>query len=431
MRKKYVIIIPFFVICLFLFKWDVVEASDVVITGGSNKGNAVQIMQYGKNYATEIKREKENLWFYISTNNYDAYYNFYVKDLSLSPQSIGGHAQGVHVHVYSVLNEEITSLKAVFGEGEENSSVKLEKNSKYFINIHSGSNSSCESKSTGYVRLRIDCTKDFVSDEKNESTAIAMDQTITNTLDGTGDDDWYSFKTNYAGQYKIFLKSYGLNPSSIEGHRYDVHLHLYSRLGEGLGNLYSFGAEISEDIYLERNTTYYIVLHSGIGSWSYCDGNGTSIPTGSYSFSIFPKSSLSKYCSHDYKKTVLSPTYVNKGYTLYQCVNCGNSYKSNYISEKRLSKGRIRSCEVLKNKRKIKINFKAISEVSGYQIMYSTNKKMNKNKKIVSVSKNKLSKQINKVKKKKRYYIKVRGYKVENGKTVYGNWSNRKSVKIK
>lgn len=85
-------------------------------------------------------------------------------------------------------------------------------------------------------------------------------------------------------------------------------------------------------------------------------------------------------------------------------------------------------------KKSFKVNFKNCSNVSGYQIKYSTNKKMTSSKK-VKVSSTASSKTIKSLKSKKTYYVKVRTYKIVNvngvNKTYYGKWSKAKTVKTK
>ena len=91
----------------------------------------------------------------------------------------------------------------------------------------------------------------------------------------------------------------------------------------------------------------------------------------------------------------------------------------------------------LKKKRKgftLKIKKQSI-QTTGYQIQYSTSKKFSSSK-TKMISKNKtLSKTVSKLKKKKKYYVRVRTYKNVkiNGKTVriYSNWSKVKTVKTK
>nr|MCR5202330.1 PT domain-containing protein [Lachnospiraceae bacterium] len=71
---------------------------------------------------------------------------------------------------------------------------------------------------------------------------------------------------------------------------------------------------------------------------------------------------------------------------------------------------------------------KKISGANGYQLQYSLKKNF-KGKKTKNTTALKVK--INKLKKKKTYYIRVRAYKVVDGKKVYGAWSTVKRVKIK
>ena len=85
---------------------------------------------------------------------------------------------------------------------------------------------------------------------------------------------------------------------------------------------------------------------------------------------------------------------------------------------------------VVKNQKKLKVKatWKKLTNVFGYQIQYAPNKKFKKAKsKTVKSS----SVTLKKLKKKKTYFVRVRAYKLANGKKVYGKWSSVKKVKIK
>ena len=81
-------------------------------------------------------------------------------------------------------------------------------------------------------------------------------------------------------------------------------------------------------------------------------------------------------------------------------------------------------------KTSIKVSWKKISGVAAYQIQYSTSKNFKKAK-TVKVSAKSASKVLKKLKKNKTYYIRVRAYKMNGRKKVYGKWSKVKKVKIK
>lgn len=96
--------------------------------------------------------------------------------------------------------------------------------------------------------------------------------------------------------------------------------------------------------------------------------------------------------------------------------------KPKKTSIKKLSKG----------KKKFTVTWAKVSGVKGYQIQYSSDKKLKKNNKSVTVTKQKTTKAtVKKLESKKKYYVRVRTYKTVNGKKIYSSWSKVKSVKTK
>ena len=76
----------------------------------------------------------------------------------------------------------------------------------------------------------------------------------------------------------------------------------------------------------------------------------------------------------------------------------------------------------------ITIKWKKKSNITGYQIQYSTNSNFKNNNKIIKIKKAKIvSKNITGLKASKKYYIRIRTYK---GKK-YSNWSKKKNIIIK
>lgn len=97
------------------------------------------------------------------------------------------------------------------------------------------------------------------------------------------------------------------------------------------------------------------------------------------------------------------------------------------IKEKEIPpKGKILGIKNTKT-RKIKISLKKVKGVSGYQINYSTKKSMKKSR-VKFVKKTKIT--LKGVKKKK-YYFRVRAYKIYNNTRFYGKWSDIISVKVR
>ena len=79
-------------------------------------------------------------------------------------------------------------------------------------------------------------------------------------------------------------------------------------------------------------------------------------------------------------------------------------------------------------KSKVKVTWKKVPNSLGYQIQYATNKKFKKAKKKTVKS---TFVTLKKLKKKKTYFIRIRAYKIADGKKVYGKWSSVKKVKVK
>lgn len=83
-------------------------------------------------------------------------------------------------------------------------------------------------------------------------------------------------------------------------------------------------------------------------------------------------------------------------------------------------------------KKSVKVTWKKVKGIKGYQIQYSTNKKFKKGNKTITIKSTKsTSATIKKLKSKKKYYVRMRTYKIVNGKKVYSAWSKAKSVKVK
>lgn len=134
-------------------------------------------------------------------------------------------------------------------------------------------------------------------------------------------------------------------------------------------------------------------------------------------------------------------TAINKGNVIItininvngKTYTCFQSVTSTYEPQPQIVKpARVKAIKVKNIKgKKVRVTWKKLKNVNGYQIVYATNKKFTKNKKSVTAKKSSTKKVVKKLKKKKTYYFKVRGYKKVNGIKVYGKWSEIKKVKIK
>lgn len=112
------------------------------------------------------------------------------------------------------------------------------------------------------------------------------------------------------------------------------------------------------------------------------------------------------------------------------------TFKGNYSGTKKLTfkivpKGTSIS-KLTAGKKQFTVKWsKQTKQTTGYEIQYSTSKKM-KNAKIVTVTKNSTtSKTIKKLKASKTYYVRIRTYKTVDGVKIYSAWSSIKNIKTK
>ena len=127
-----------------------------------------------------------------------------------------------------------------------------------------------------------------------------------------------------------------------------------------------------------------------------------------------------------------NPTASNSAATLPQSAN---SQASNAESTTSAQIQKPNKTSVKKSKAKkgsVELTWSKTKGVKGYEIQVATDKKFKKNKKTVTIKKQKTTKTtVKKLKAKKKYYVRIRTYKIVNGKKVYSSWSKVKSVKTK
>ena len=88
--------------------------------------------------------------------------------------------------------------------------------------------------------------------------------------------------------------------------------------------------------------------------------------------------------------------------------------------------------KITKKKKSFDISWKKqTNNTTGYQIEYSLNKDFSKSTKILIKKNTITSTSINKLKANKKYYVRIRTYKLVDGKKIYSNWSDTKTIKTK
>lgn len=148
------------------------------------------------------------------------------------------------------------------------------------------------------------------------------------------------------------------------------------------------------------------------------------------------------YISTDGKKWEKKTTTKNTSYTVkklkankkyYFKVRAVNSSGKGSFSSKKSKTTLLAQPEIklTAGKGQISVKWNKISKAEGYVVYYSTDMEMTGSKKIVLKKKSSVKKTIKGLKNKKRYYIRVKAFKTVDGKRVYGQYSEIKSVKTK
>lgn len=113
------------------------------------------------------------------------------------------------------------------------------------------------------------------------------------------------------------------------------------------------------------------------------------------------------------------------------------TFKGNYSGKKKLSfeivPAKVTLSKLTAGKKQLVAMWKTVSNVTGYEVIYSTSKDFRKKTtKTITVENSKTKKTtIKKLKKGKKYYVKVRAYKIVSGNKLYGAYSSVKNVKVK
>lgn len=127
-------------------------------------------------------------------------------------------------------------------------------------------------------------------------------------------------------------------------------------------------------------------------------------------------------------------TYTATGLTAgKKCSECGTvTVKQKKVAKKKLKKVTISSVKSTKSKQAT-VNWKKVTDTTGYIVEYSTSKKFTKKttKKVTIKKAKTLKTTLKKLKSGKKYYIRIRAYKTVGKKTVYGAYRSVKTVKVK
>ena len=174
---------------------------------------------------------------------------------------------------------------------------------------------------------------------------------------------------------------------------------------------YSYAPIIS---YSPNGSKYSVSILADAGEWVFYTTDGSDPSVSSTRCSLYTEPfKVSEYgCV---KVAAYTPGYLMTT----------ESYDSTGLSVPSIS-----SAKNVKTK-KIKVKFSPVSDVSGYELQYATNKSFTKSvgSKLLAASKSSCT--LKKLKKGKTYYIRLRSYLADEGDDVCSPWSAIKKVKVK
>lgn len=246
---------------------------------------------------------------------------------------------------------------------------------------------------TVVTMLAVGTTSAFAAGWVSRATPINLGTVYSESAEGTDtyfDNHYYdafSFSVPAKGKVKIRLEA----EDSHYGGDDSMYLYRSSNLDDPIG-----GGRLG----------YVNAGYSSGGGYYYCEYTANLSSAGTYYLAV---------------KYYYGPGYYDGSYDIR--VTYTPSFSNTSLSK------------VSAKKKAFNAKWKKCSNVSGYQLQYSTKKNMKSAKTYTFKGNKTTSKTVSKLKKKKTYYVRVRTYKTVkiNGKnkTYYGKWSSKKAVKTK
>lgn len=110
-----------------------------------------------------------------------------------------------------------------------------------------------------------------------------------------------------------------------------------------------------------------------------------------------------------------------------------NEYDGSFTKEFRINPKGSSIIKLTPKRRGFEVKYrKRTKRITGYQVQYATDKKFSKNKKTLSVEgKNKTSQRVKRLGRRKKYYVRVRTYRIVDNKKYFSKWSKIKTVKTR
>lgn len=347
------------------------------------------------NFNTSIAEE-------LSYNDTKRYYKFSVSEASVLNLGIDKKSDAT-IDVYDEARTSVFN-KRIHYTYESSMDIYLT-GGNYYLGIETSASytmlASIDSLSESFIE-----TQDVNNNGSNTASAIAFGINYKGVMAQNDDKDYYKFTLPEASNVNISLTN--STKHTLKYTFYD------GFVNKSYTNTVRSGQKADQTITLAPDT-YYLAITKEDDS-----------ANGSYNFLL---SSV---------KIVETPKPTPKPNAGTSNTGKSNATTSNTkTSNTTASKAKVKTPKAptnlsLKNtsSRKLTVRWKAVSGVSGYQLLYSTKKNLNG-----SISRL-FSSSITNIKifnltKKKTYYVKIRSYTTSHGVPTYSKWSKVKKVKIR
>lgn len=238
---------------------------------------------------------------------------------------------------------------------------------------------------------------------KENNTYVNMDNSKDIKVEIKNSNNYQQINDWYTGESYITLNK-GVNyirVSSNSSYKYVFAIFPYSKTKLTIKNISNSTMDIKESKTLNPSVSI----------------------KGNYTY----KSSNTKIATVNSKGVIKAKNYGSVNITVNFIANGKNKYLYDIKAKTikiTISPKKVKITSIKKhNKKKLKITWQKNKQVTGYQLVQATNQKFTKGKKVYNITKNTTSKIINKTKKNKKYWYKVRAYKQVGKKKYYSSWS--------
>lgn len=236
-------------VCLLLIAGTFSTAFAGTLNGGKSYGKAVKLPRLGTSYVGKLTANRRTMWYKFKTLSTDAFYTVTVKNLSVPD----------HIEVYYMdANEEELKRETWLSQNNQLSvNLKLARNKMYYIKIVA------TSTKAGNVKTTVSARKDAIGDTRGKAKALTWKKTVTGTIDGNGDSDFFKFKAPKTRVYTITVKNASCN-EHIEAYITDKYEEELAR-----ETWISKNNQLNKEIKLKKGQMYYIQVVGSTGTGNY------------------------------------------------------------------------------------------------------------------------------------------------------------------